>query len=240
MCSIIGYIGSNDAAPILVRALEKMEYRGYDSVGIATKTKNEINIKKGVGKVAEVKTNENLQQMAGKIGIGHTRWATHGGVTKQNAHPHYSNSSNVAIVHNGIIENFQELKADLVSDGYKFESETDTEVIVNLIQQNFEKTSDVKDAITKTISKLKGHYAFVAMFQDGTLAAARFHEPLIIGIEKDNYYISSDVLGFIEKTDDAIYIDNENFIIVNDSGLEIFNFEGEKVKLEDIAPAINY
>ena len=230
MCSIIGYIGSNDAAPILVRALEKMEYRGYDSVGIATKTKNEINIKKGVGKVAEVKTNENLQQMAGKIGIGHTRWATHGGVTKQNSHPHYSNSSNVAIVHNGIIENFQELKADLVSDGYKFESETDTEVIVNLIQQNFEKTSDVKDAITKTISKLKGHYAFVAMFQDGTLAAARFHEPLIIGIEKDNYYISSDVLGFIEKTDDAIYIDNENFIIVNDSGLEIFNFEGEKVK----------
>ena len=230
MCSIIGYIGSTDAAPILVRALEKMEYRGYDSVGIATKTKNEINIKKGVGKVAEVKTNENLQQMAGKIGIGHTRWATHGGVTKQNAHPHYSNSSNVAIVHNGIIENFQELKADLVSDGYKFESETDTEVIVNLIQQNFEKTSDVKDAITKTISKLKGHYAFVAMFQDGTLAAARFHEPLIIGIEKDNYYISSDVLGFIEKTDDAIYIDNENFIIVNDSGLEIFNFEGEKVK----------
>ena len=230
MCSIIGYIGSNDAAPILVRALEKMEYRGYDSVGIATKTKNEINIKKGVGKVAEVKTNENLQQMAGKIGIGHTRWATHGGVTKQNAHPHYSNSSNVAIVHNGIIENFQELKADLVSDGYKFESETDTEVIVNLIQQNFEKTSDVKDAITKTISKLKGHYAFVAMFQDGTLAAARFHEPLIIGIEKDNYYISSDVLGFIEKTDDAIYIDNENFIIVNDSGLEIFNFEGQKVK----------
>ena len=230
MCSIIGYIGSNDAAPILVRALEKMEYRGYDSVGIATKTKNEINIKKGVGKVAEVKTNENLQQMAGKIRIGHTRWATHGGVTKQNAHPHYSNSSNVAIVHNGIIENFQELKADLVSDGYKFESETDTEVIVNLIQQNFEKTSDVKDAITKTISKLKGHYAFVAMFQDGTLAAARFHEPLIIGIEKNNYYISSDVLGFIEKTDDAIYIDNENFIIVNDSGLEIFNFEGEKVK----------
>ena len=230
MCSIIGYIGSNDAAPILVRALEKMEYRGYDSVGIATKTKNEINIKKGVGKVAEVKTNENLQQMAGKIGIGHTRCATHGGGTKQNAHPHYSNSSNVAIVHNGIIENFQELKADLVSDGYKFESETDTEVIVNLIQQNFEKTSDVKDAITKTISKLKGHYAFVAMFQDGTLAAARFHEPLIIGIEKDNYYISSDVLGFIEKTDDAIYIDNENFIIVNDSGLEIFNFEGEKVK----------
>ena len=230
MCSIIGYIGSNDAAPILVRALEKMEYRGYDSVGIATKTKNEINIKKGVGKVAEVKTNENLQQMAGKIGIGHTRWATHGGVTKQNAHPHYSNSSNLAIVHNGIIENFQELRADLLSDGYKFESETDTEVIVNLIQQNFEKTSDVKEAIIQTISKLKGHYAFVAMFQDGTLAAARFHEPLIIGIEKNNYYISSDVLGFIEKTDDAIYIDNENFIIVNDSGLEIFNFEGEKVK----------
>ena len=230
MCSIIGYSGKKDAAPILVRSLGKMEYRGYDSVGLATKNGNIIDVKKGVGKVSEVSQNLQLDGMLGTIGIGHTRWATHGKVTKENAHPHYSNSSNVAIVHNGIIENFQELKADLVSDGYKFESETDTEVIVNLIQQNFEKTSDVKDAITKTISKLKGHYAFVAMFQDGTLAAARFHEPLIIGIEKDNYYISSDVLGFIEKTDDAIYIDNENFIIVNDSGLEIFNFEGEKVK----------
>ena len=155
MCSIIGYIGSNDAAPILVRALEKMEYRGYDSVGIATKTKNEINIKKGVGKVAEVKTNENLQQMAGKIGIGHTRWATHGGVTKQNAHPHYSNSSNVAIVHNGIIENASYLKKEIESRDYSFMSETDSEVITALLTTYLNQKINHIDAIKKMVSKLK-------------------------------------------------------------------------------------
>ena len=196
MCSIIGYSGNNNAAPVLVRALQKMEYRGYDSVGIATKNENIISIKKGVG---------------------HTRWATHGKVTKENAHPHSSNSGKIAIVHNGIIENFEELKADLVSYGYKFQSETDTEIIANLIQHNFDQTSDIKKTIIKTISELKGHYAFVVIFEDGTLAAARFHEPLIIGVEQNNYYISSDVLGFIEKTDDAIYIENENFVIVNKS-----------------------
>ena len=230
MCSIIGYSGNNNAAPVLVRALEKMEYRGYDSVGIATKNENIISIKKGVGKVSDVTKNLNLNEMLGKIGIGHTRWATHGKVTKENAHPHSSNSGKIAIVHNGIIENFEELKADLVSYGYKFQSETDTEIIANLIQHNFDQTSDIKKTIIKTTSELKGHYAFVVIFEDGTLAAARFHEPLIIGVEQNNYYISSDVLGFIEKTDDAIYIDNENFVIVNNSDLNIFNFKGDKIK----------
>lgn len=230
MCSIIGYSGNNNAAPVLVRALEKMEYRGYDSVGIATKNENIISIKKGVGKVSDVTKNLNLNEMLGKIGIGHTRWATHGKVTKENAHPHNSNSGKIAIVHNGIIENFEELKADLVSYGYKFQSETDTEIIANLIQHNFDQTSDIKKTIIKTTSQLKGHYAFVVIFEDGTLAAARFHEPLIIGVEQNNYYISSDVLGFIEKTDDAIYIDNENFVIVSNSDLNIFNFKGDEIK----------
>ena len=229
MCSIIGYFGTKDAAPILVRALQKMEYRGYDSVGIATKNNDLITVKKGIGKVSDVKNQLNLHNMPGKIGIGHTRWATHGKVSENNAHPHFSNSGKIAIVHNGIIENFEELKNNLTSNGYEFQSETDTEVVANLIQQNFENSSDIKSTILKTISQIKGHYSFIVMFDDGTLAAARFHEPLIIGIGKHSYYPSSDVLGFIEKTDDAIYIANENFLIINDSGLHIFDYEGTEL-----------
>ena len=232
MCSIIGYYGKNLAAPILVKSLEKMEYRGYDSVGVATKSENEIEVKKGVGKVIQVNDSIHLDELPGTTGIGHTRWATHGKVTDDNAHPHLSNSRKIAIVHNGIIENFQELKENLISDGYNFQSDTDTEVIANLIQKSFEQTSDIKQTIIDTVSKLKGHYAFVVIFENGTLAAARVHEPLIVGVGKNSHYLSSDVLGFIERTDDAIYIDNEDFVIVNETGLETYNFDGTEVKYQ--------
>ena len=232
MCSIIGYFGHIDAAPTLVRGLKRMEYRGYDSVGVVTGSNNKLILKKGVGKVSEVNTNLGLDLLHGSTGIGHTRWATHGKVTEKNAHPHLSNSGKIGIVHNGIIENFEELKSSLQNKGYKFQSETDTEVIVNLIQQNFDETSDIKQSIIKTVAQLKGHYSFVVIFEDGTLVAARFHEPLIVGVENDNYYLSSDVLGFIEKTDDVIYIDNEDFVIVNNTGMHIFDFDGTPVKYQ--------
>ena len=230
MCSIIGYYGNNSAAPIMVKGLKRMEYRGYDSVGVATESDHKIEVRKGVGKVSEVNDSESLDKLPGKIGIGHTRWATHGKVTALNAHPHSSTSGKIAIVHNGIIENFNELKDELQKDGFTFVSETDSEVIANLLQQNYNQTSDVKKSIINTVSKLKGHYAFVAMFENGVLAAARYHEPMIIGIGKDDYFLSSDVLGFIEKTDDAIYIDNGNFIILDSSGIQICDFEGTPMK----------
>ena len=230
MCSIIGYYGNNSAAPIMVKGLKRMEYRGYDSVGVATESNQKIEVRKGVGKVSEVNASERLDKLPGRIGIGHTRWATHGKVTALNAHPHSSTSGKIAIVHNGIIENFNELKEELEKDGFTFVSETDSEVIANLLQQNYNQTSDVKKSIINTVSKLKGHYAFVAMFENGVLAAARYHEPMIIGIGKDDYFLSSDVLGFIEKTDDAIYIDNGNFVILDSSGMQICNFEGAPVK----------
>src|SRR3972149_3190401 len=185
MCSIIGYYGKESAAPILVKGLKRMEYRGYDSVGVATKSDHKIEIRKGVGKVTEVNDSENLDKLPGSIGIGHTRWATHGKVTKVNAH---------------------------------------------LLQQNYDQTSDVKKAIINTVSKLKGHYAFVAMFENGILAAARYHEPMIIGIGKNDYFLSSDVLGFIEHTDDAIYIDNGNLVFIDSSGIQISDFDGKPVK----------
>ena len=230
MCSIIGYYGQEFAAPILVKGLKRMEYRGYDSVGVATKSNGKIEVKKGVGKVAEVNNSIHLDTLPGKIGIGHTRWATHGKVTDINAHPHSSSSGNIAIVHNRIIENFNELENDLQKNGYSFKSDTDSEVIANLLQQNYDQSSDEKKSIIKTVSKLKGHYAFVAMFENGVLAAARFHEPMIIGVGKDDYFLSSDVLGFIEQTDDAIYIDNGNFVIIDSSGIQICDFNGNSVK----------
>jgi len=230
MCSIIGYYGNEIAAPIIVKGLKRMEYRGYDSVGVATESNNQIELKKGVGKVEEVNSKIQLDTLPGKVGIGHTRWATHGKVTDANAHPHSSNSGELAIVHNGIIENFEQLKKELEKDGYIFKSETDSEVIANLLQKNYEIAKNVKSAIIKTVSELKGHYAFVAMFENGQLAAARFHEPLIVGIGKNSYFLSSDVLGFIEQTDNAIYIENGNFVIIDKDKLQILDFNGESVK----------
>ena len=232
MCSIIGYSGKEIAAPILVKGLKRMEYRGYDSVGVATESDNKIELKKGTGKVNEVNSKIHLDTLPGKVGIGHTRWATHGKVTDINAHPHSSNSGKIAIVHNGIVENFEELKKQLESEGYNFKSETDSEVIVNLIQKNYELTGDVKETIMKTVSEIKGHYAFVAMFENGQLAAARFHEPLIVGVSKDNVFLSSDVLGFIEYTDNVIYMKNRNFIILDKEGFQILDFNGKKIKHE--------
>ena len=229
MCSIIGYYGNEIAAPILVKGLKRMEYRGYDSVGVATESENQIELKKGTGKVNEVNSKVQLDSLPGKVGIGHTRWATHGKVTDANAHPHPSNSGKIAIVHNGIIENFEELKSQLEKEGYSFKSETDSEIIANLLQKNYEQTNDVKETILKTVSEIKGHYAFVAMFEDGQLAAARFHEPLIIGVGQDDFFLSSDVLGFLEYTDDAIYMENGTFVILDKNKFQILDFNGEHV-----------
>ena len=232
MCSIIGYLGDETASQIIVKALKRMEYRGYDSVGVATEVENKIELKKGVGKVSEVNSKVQLDSLPGKIGIGHTRWATHGKVTDSNAHPHPSNSKKIAIVHNGIIENFTELKEDLIKQGYNFCSDTDSEVIANLLQKNYEISNNVKETMMRTTSQLKGHFAFVAMFDNGELAAAKFHEPLILGLGKNDYFLTSDVLGFIEFTDNAIYLENGTFVILEKIKFEIFDFEGKKIKNE--------
>ena len=232
MCSIIGYSGNEVAAPIIVKGLKRMEYRGYDSVGVATESNNQIELKKGIGKVNEVNSKIQLDTLPGKTGIGHTRWATHGKVTEFNAHPHPSNSGKIAIVHNGIIENFAELKKQLENEGYNFKSETDSEIIANLLQKNYESTKNVKETILKTVSEIKGDYAFVAMFENGQLAAARFHEPLIVGIGQENVFLSSDVLGFIEYTDNVIYMKNRNIIILDKKDFQILDFNGKNTEYE--------
>jgi glutamine---fructose-6-phosphate transaminase (isomerizing) len=230
VCSIIGYKGNLSAvAPILVESLQKMEYRGYDSVGLATVDGGKILIRKGIGKVAEVTGNLNLEIMPGHMGIGHTRWATHGGILDKNAHPHYACNQNIAIVHNGIIENYKELKEELIQAGHKFQSDTDSEVIAHLLESNYNKQNDIKTAVMETCRRIKGAYSFVAIFECGSLAGARYDEPLIIGIADDGFFISSDVLGFIRYTDKAIFLDNKDMAIFTGGGLELFDSTGVSV-----------
>jgi glucosamine--fructose-6-phosphate aminotransferase (isomerizing) len=230
MCSIIGIISKNNVAPALVESLKRMEYRGYDSVGVATlSTDNKISVRKGIGKVGQVSSSLNLAEMEGFVGIGHTRWATHGGVTDYNAHPHPCCNDNTAVVHNGIIENYLPLKEELVKKGHRFRSETDTEVIVHLLEEYHNANRDIKCAMVETVKRLEGSYAFVAMFANGTLACARLDEPLVIGISDKTYYASSDVLGFLQYTDQAMFLDNRDIAIIDKDDVSIFNFTGDPV-----------
>ena len=227
MCSILGLSSNHDVAPTIVDSLKKMEYRGYDSVGVAIKNESNISVKKGVGKVKVVNSEIQMDQLQGNTGIGHTRWATHGGVTVENAHPHLCNSGSVGVVHNGIIENYAELREDLEKNhNVVFKSSTDTEVIPNLLQIYFEKSHDVKRAIMDTVQRLKGHYAFVALFNSGELVGVRNHEPLILGIGGDDLLLTSDVIGLPENFNSVVYIDNNQFVIVDKNKYRIFDYQG--------------
>lgn len=229
MCSIIGIIGRDVVAPALIESLKRMEYRGYDSVGIATLSTGKISVRKGTGKVNQVNSSLNLAEMDGFVGIGHTRWATHGGVTDYNAHPHSCCTDDIAVVHNGIIENYSVLKQELAGKGHRFRSETDTEVIAHLLEDHYNSSKDVKKAMMETVKCLEGSYAFVAMFANSTLACARLDEPLVIGISDNAYYASSDVLGFLQYTDQAVFLDNRDIAIIRQNNVSIFNFSDDRV-----------
>jgi glucosamine--fructose-6-phosphate aminotransferase (isomerizing) len=206
-----------------------MEYRGYDSVGIATINNGKILLKKGVGKVADVNKRLDLGSLPGDTGVGHTRWATHGSVTNNNAHPHYGCTDSIAIVHNGIIENHKELREELIGVGHIFKSDTDSEVIAHLLEKYYVKQKDIKKAVIDTCKRLEGAYAFVAVFEDGTICGSRYNEPLIIGSVDTGYFISSDILGFLEYTNKAIYLENRDTVILDSKTLQIFDMEGNTV-----------
>jgi glucosamine--fructose-6-phosphate aminotransferase (isomerizing) len=229
MCSIIGYKGNEHASSVLIEGLKKMEYRGYDSVGIATIESGKLLMRKGVGKVAEVNKSLKLEELPGKLGIGHTRWATHGGIVDSNAHPHLACKSTIAVVHNGIIENYDVLKDELYRSGHEFKSETDSEVIAHLLEEYFEITSDIRLSMIFTCKRLVGSFAFVAIFNSSTLCGARYDEPLIVGVGNDDYFLSSDILGFLNYTDRAIFLDNRDIVVINDNDISFFNFDGDRI-----------
>jgi glucosamine--fructose-6-phosphate aminotransferase (isomerizing) len=232
MCSIIGLSGSAQAAPLVVQGLGRMEYRGYDSAGVAAVLGGRISVLKGVGRVAEVNSRLRLDSLGGNVAIGHTRWATHGGVTDYNAHPHLSTGARVAVVHNGIIENYEKIKLELVSEGFSFKSETDSEVIANLLEKWFQITGEVEGALARTVAQLTGRYAFVAAFDNGVLAATREHEPLILGIGRNGFYVASDVLGFAQQTDRVIFMENSEFAVIDRGRVGLYDNRGRPVPHE--------
>lgn len=222
MCGILSYVGEKDAAPLLLKGLKTLEYRGYDSCGIATSHNNKLHIKKDAGKIDEVHNKLVLDSLPGKTGIAHTRWATHGGITKNNAHPHLSHNGKIAVVHNGIIENFQEQKEFLRKQGFAFHSETDTETIPNTIEYHMRKGYDFVEAAKHSLKHLEGQYAIVTLNDEGKIVAVRKEAPLVVGLGDNEYFIASDVVAFLEHTKNVIFLE-ENDMVIIDNGLRIFN-----------------
>lgn len=217
MCGIVGYIGHRDAFPIIIKGLQRLEYRGYDSAGIALFDGSQINLVKTKGKVEDLKQKANSISQEGSIGIGHTRWATHGVPNDVNSHPHYSNSGDLVIIHNGIIENYESIKKELTKRGYTFASDTDTEVLVNLIEE-VKKTEDVKlgQAVQIALNQVVGAYA-IAVFdrrKPDEIVVAKLGSPLAIGIGENEFFIASDASPFIEFTNNAVYLEDEEMAIV--------------------------
>jgi glutamine---fructose-6-phosphate transaminase (isomerizing) len=228
MCGIFGYSGLKDnSLELVIRGLQKLEYRGYDSWGVATELDGKLFVQKKVGKISEADPDD-FKDKKSHLAIGHTRWATHGGVTDVNAHPHFSNDKTIAVVHNGIIENYEEIRRELGEEN--FISETDTEVIPQLIAK-YRKDNDFKDAVFKATQRLKGRYAIVVMnIGENYLIAARRGSPLIVGVGNGEYFLASDIPAFLEYTQNVNYLDDDEMVVV-DGGVEFFNLTtGEPVK----------
>ncbi len=224
MCGIFGCIlRTGDAASTIRGGLKKLEYRGYDSVGIATLQGKKLFIKKDSGKIDTVHALHNLDALPGRLGIGHTRWATHGAPYKENAHPHTDCNNQVAVVHNGIIENFAELKAELETLGHVFRSKTDTEVIAHLIEEQLKAGSSFVDAVRETVKRLDGSYAIavISAKEPNQIVCARKESPLVLGVAEDSIYVASDIPAFLSKTNKSVIVQDGEFIILRDNEYEI-------------------
>ena len=225
MCGIVGCILKNDddVAPILFDCISKLEYRGYDSIGLATFSDDKIYIKKDKGKIGEVDKKLTLTDMPGKFGIAHVRWATHGDPSKLNSHPHVDEENTVAVVHNGIIENYLEIKEQLIKEGHVFKSDTDTEVIPHLIQKFMSEGFDLEHAVRKTIEIIEGAYAIAAISKNepDKIVATRKDSPLIVGIGKDGYYLASDSPAILKYARDIIYPEKGEIVVMDKDGVVV-------------------
>jgi glucosamine--fructose-6-phosphate aminotransferase (isomerizing) len=220
MCGIVAYIGHRDAYPILIKGLQRLEYRGYDSAGIAL-LNEQINIYKKKGKVQDLVEHTDNKNLKGSIGIGHTRWATHGEPNDVNAHPHFSGDHQIAIIHNGIIENYNSIKTALIKEGHTFTSETDTEVLVHLIEAiQQEENVDIEEAVRIALTKVVGAYAIVVLSQKepNKIVAARKGSPLVVGIGEKEFFLASDASPIVEYTKNVVYIKEEEIVSMSLDG----------------------
>ncbi|MCO7203612.1 glutamine--fructose-6-phosphate transaminase (isomerizing) [Microbacterium sp. CnD16-F] len=236
MCGIVGYVGPRDSQAILLAGLARLEYRGYDSAGIAViDREGDLDMRKRAGKLQVLRDDLTAHPMAdGTTGIGHTRWATHGGPTDVNAHPHLADDGKLAVIHNGIIENFAELKAELLAEGYTFRSETDTEVAAVLLGREFAASHDLVAAFRAVVARLEGAFTLLAMHQDqpGLVVGARRNSPLVIGLGEGENFLGSDVAAFVEHTRNALAIGQDQIVAITPQGVEVTDFAGGTVEVE--------
>ncbi len=234
MCGIIGFVGNEPAAPIVLRGLYKLEYRGYDSAGMASIKDGKLHLKRDAGKIEEVNQKHKLEQLPGNIAIGHTRWATHGGVSQKNAHPHFDCANQIAVVHNGIIENYKELRQILKDKGHIFTSETDTEVIPHLIEEYLKESNTLEKAVYKAIQRLKGSYAFVAISaqEPQKMVAARKDNSLVIGIGDNGSFATSDILSYSDRRARVAFPEDDEIAILRSEGVTFLDARGREIQKE--------
>ncbi len=234
MCGIFGYSGKGNTGQILLEGISKLDYRGYDSVGFATANKGSLLVQKAVGKIGQAMKILDLKKLKGCIGVAHTRWSTHGKVTEANAHPHLSCDKKIAIVHNGIVENYQELKDRLIQNGHTFASETDSEVIAHIIEEEMNQGKSFKDAVSATLPQLQGRFAIAAIAAgEQCMIGARSGSPLIVGVGEGEYFLSSDMQAFLAYTNQAIIL-NDNEIAVVGDGVIVEDFVTGAAKTPDV------
>ncbi|MEE8088788.1 glutamine--fructose-6-phosphate transaminase (isomerizing) [Clostridioides difficile] len=234
MCGIVGYLGSRKAAEVIVEGLSKLEYRGYDSAGVAVNSSNEkeLNIRKFKGRLSVLAEDLEKNPIDGNFGIGHTRWATHGEPSDVNSHPHFNQAKTIAVVHNGIIENYMEIKEELISEGVKFESQTDTEVIAHLVDKYYE--GNLLDAVYKTISKLRGAYALGVICKEhgNELVAVRKDSPLVVGVGEGENFIASDIPALLKYTRDVYFLENGEVVHLKDENVTVYDSNRNLVEKE--------
>ena len=233
MCGIVGFIGNEPAAAIVLRAISKLEYRGYDSAGMVSVSGGTIYFQKDVGSIADVQRKHRLDQLPGEVALAHVRWATHGRVNQVNAHPHFDCKKQIAVVHNGIIENYQELHAKLAGR-HKFISDTDTEVVCHLIEDYVEEGYPLEEALFKALDRLKGSYAIAAVcsLEPEKIVATAKDSPLIVGLNGNSYFVASDVLSFLDQTNEVIFLEEGEVASITKGGVTFFNRQGEEIAKE--------
>lgn len=232
MCGIVGYIGDKTAAPILINGLKKLEYRGYDSAGVAIFNHDDLTVLKCKGRLSVLEAKVDSDTPKGSIGIGHTRWATHGEPNDVNSHPHLSQSEKIAVVHNGIIENYMKLKDFLESKGFKFKSDTDTEVVAHLVEYHYK--GNLIEAVMESINEIEGSYALGVICKDceDEFVAARKDSPLIVGLGNGENFIASDIPAILEHTRDIYILEDKEIVSLSKNGVKVFNIHGAEVKKE--------
>jgi glucosamine--fructose-6-phosphate aminotransferase (isomerizing) len=235
MCGIVGYIGPKPVVPVLLDGLRRLEYRGYDSAGVAVVQDGGVEVRRSAGKLINLETAIKSKPLAGIYGVGHTRWATHGRPTEENAHPHRDGSGRIVVVHNGIIENYLEIKRELANEGHKFESETDTEVVAHLVQKEW-KNDGLESAVFRAMQRVRGLFALVLMSADDPekLVAVRNGPPIVVGIGEGEYFVASDVPAILSHTRNVVFLDDREMAIVTPKGVRFQTLDGKPVERKPI------